>query len=210
MIECAYSMDIFHYEKDSDHVPGPHLKVIDDLLSHTVLRLIPYSVSPNSVTVVRFICVPVVVLLLLSQSYVWGTVVFAIGALTDALDGAMARTRGQITEWGKIADPLADKLLIGATALILVTRYIGVWVAVFLVCIECVLIARAVYRYAYGRSAGANAMGKAKMVLQSVALLSLFIYAVSGTAIYLVFATWGIYGAISLALASLILAPSAA
>ncbi len=188
---------------------GPHLKIADDFLRATILRLIPRSVSPNSVTVVRFVSVPIVITLLLVQSYAWGAAVFAAAALTDALDGAMARTRGQITRWGKIADPLADKLLIGSTALILVTRYIGIGVAALIIFLEVVLSARAVYRYAYGRSAGANATGKVKMVLQSFALLFLFIYVLGGPTFFLVAATWGLYSAILFALVSLLFMPSA-
>jgi len=188
---------------------GPHLQFVDDLLAATVLRLIPHSVTPNSITVVRFISVPIVIALLLLHWYVWAATVFAVAAFTDALDGAMARTRGQITRWGIIADPLADKLLIGTTALILVTSYVGLSVALLLVTIELLLMGRAAYRYVYGRSSGANAVGKVKMVVQSVALLALFVYVLSGAALFLTVATWGIYAAILLALASLALAPSA-
>ena len=176
MVEYSYSMhDVYMKEIPGSKI-GPHLEIADTFLSHTILRLIPRSVSPNSVTVVRFISVPIVITLLLTQSYAWGAAVFAVAALTDALDGAMARTRGQITRWGKIADPLADKLLIGGTALILVTRYMGLGMASLIVFLEIVLSARAAYRYAYGRSAGANATGKTKMVFQSFALLFLFAY----------------------------------
>lgn len=187
---------------------GPHLQIVDDLLSRTVLRLIPNTVSPNSVTIVRFISVPIVIFLLLEQNYAWGTVVFALSAFTDALDGAMARTRNQITYWGKVADPLADKLLIGATALILVTRFAGFELAALLVGIELLLVARAVYLHTRGANAGANAMGKTKMVLQSIALITLFVYALSGTSWYLTAAIGGLYLAIIFALLSLFTAPA--
>lgn len=188
---------------------GPHLKIADDFLSHTILLFIPNSISPNFITIVRFISVPVVIILLLLHSYEWGFVVFAVSALTDALDGAMARTRNRITQWGIIADPLADKLLIGTTALILVTNYVGLWVTIFLVGIELLLIARAIYMHAHGRNAGANAMGKIKMVFQSIAILVLFLYILSDVTFFLMFATWGLYAAIFFALISLILSPSA-
>ena len=188
--------------------PGPHSQLADDILSHTVLRLIPRSVTPNSVTIVRFICVPIVISLLLSESYGWAAIVFALAAFTDALDGAMARTRGQITFWGKVADPLADKLLIGATALILVSRFVGLDVAALVVGIELLLIIRALYRHKNGRDAGANAMGKVKMVLQSLALLTLFAYAIYGAPLLLAVAMVGLAFAILVALASLVTAPA--
>lgn len=188
---------------------GPHLKLVDDFLQVTVLRFIPYSVTPNSLTVIRFISIPMVAALLFTGEYEWGAGVFAFGALTDALDGAMARTRNQITPWGKIADPLADKLLIGTTALILVTRYVNVWLAILIVGLELALIIRAVYRYAEGKTAGANAMGKVKMVMQSIALLTLFVYVLSGAVFFLSLAIWGLYAAILFAFLSLTFAPSA-
>lgn len=187
---------------------GPHLQVVDDFLKHTVLQLIPNAVSPNAVTVVRFISVPVVIFLLLSENYAWGATVFALAALTDALDGAMARTRNQITYWGKVADPLADKLLISSTAIFLVTRFIDLEIAAFIVGIELLLIARAIYRYTSGQNAGANAMGKVKMVIQSIALIILFLYAISGAPLYLMFATWGLLLAIFFAVASLFTEPA--
>lgn len=193
---------------EKDPREGPHIKAIDNFLRCTLLRFIPHSISPNSVTVLRFLSVPVVAALLLMDSIAWGAGVFAFGALTDALDGAMARTRNRITQWGKIADPLADKLLVGTTALILVTRYVSFWVALALIAVELVTITRAVYMYAHGQNAGANAMGKIKMVIQCVALLTLFVYVLSGTGIFLTLATGGLYLAIFFALLSLSFAPS--
>lgn len=194
--------------RDEDIPPGPHLEIVDTFLNYTVLRFIPDVVSPNSVTIVRFLSVPVVAWLLLEQNYAWGALVFALAAFTDALDGAMARTRGRITHWGKIADPFADKLLIGSTALILVTRFVSLEIAVAIVSIELLLISRAAYLYSHKRRAGANAMGKVKMVLQSVALLSLFVYATTGISFYLSLALYGLYAAILAALVSLVTAPA--
>jgi len=195
--------------RDEGIPPGPHLEIVDTILNRTVLRLIPDSVSPNSVTVVRFVSVPIVAWLLLEHWYAWGAVVFALSAFTDALDGAMARTRNRITHWGKLADPFADKLLIGTTALILVTRFVSLEIAVVIVSIELLLITRAAYLYSHKRRAGANAMGKVKMVLQSVALFSLFVYATTGISFYLSLALYGLNVAILVALVSLVTAPAA-
>jgi CDP-diacylglycerol--glycerol-3-phosphate 3-phosphatidyltransferase len=193
---------------DKDIPTGPHLQIADDFLKYTLLRLIPQSVTPNAVTTVRFICVPIVIYLLLSENYAWGAVVFALAALTDALDGAMARTRHQITHWGKVADPLADKLLISSTAILLVTHFIDVEIAAFIVGIELLLIARAIYRHMSGQNVGANAMGKIKMVIQSVALIILFLYAIVGIPFYLTLATWGLFLAIFFAVVSLFTEPA--
>ena len=87
-------------------------KTIDGIIDKIFLRFIPHSIRPNQVTVIRFILIPFVYLLLINEHYEWGLVIFVIAACTDFIDGAMARTRNQITDTGKIIDPIADKLLI--------------------------------------------------------------------------------------------------
>ncbi len=75
---------------------------------------------PNFLTGLRILAVPVLIWLLASEgdsARIWAAAVFLIAALTDLVDGAVARRRNQITSFGKLADPIADKALIG-TALI--------------------------------------------------------------------------------------------
>jgi len=75
---------------------------------------------PNLLTGLRILAVPVLIWLLASDgnsARVWAMAVFLIAALTDLIDGAIARRRNQVTSFGKLADPIADKALIG-TALI--------------------------------------------------------------------------------------------
>lgn len=66
---------------------------------------------PNALTVFRLLLVPVFTWLYSLGEYTWGLVVFVAAALTDMLDGYLARRWGQITDFGKLADPLADKLM---------------------------------------------------------------------------------------------------
>ncbi|MEK7552564.1 MAG: CDP-alcohol phosphatidyltransferase family protein, partial [Patescibacteria group bacterium] len=97
----------------------------DQLLAKTVIPLLPRRTTPNQITTFRFLTVPVVFFLLIFGSYFWAGIVFLVAAFSDALDGALARTTDRITDWGKLFDPLADKLLIGGTAAILVTRFLS-------------------------------------------------------------------------------------
>jgi len=187
----------------------PHILRTDRLLNWSVLRFVPQWMTPNKITVVRFICVPVVAFLLLSHSYLWGGILFAFAAFTDALDGARARVEDEVTSWGKVADPLADKLLIGTVAVILVVHYIGVWVAVAVIGIDLILVVRALFMLSQKKKVEANRAGKAKMLFQSVALVSLFIYIVSSIPLFLVIATYLLYVAIVFAVVSLILYASA-
>lgn len=146
-------------------------KTIDGAIDKIFLRFIPKSVRPNQVTVVRFILIPVIYWLLSNQMLILGLVVFTIAALTDAIDGTMARTRDQITDLGKVIDPIADKLMI-----LTVLFYIG-WdlllIKVFVIYIFCEILA-VLFGYALapflGSTIGANYFGKIKLNLQCISI----------------------------------------
>ncbi len=152
---------------------------IDKLLERSILKLIPGSVAPNHVTVFRYATIPFILYLLILEHYVPALILFSISAFSDALDGAMARTRNRITEWGKINDPIADKLLIGGSGIFLVTKHIGVAMIVAILAIELIIVVYALYRRKRGEKiVSALLPGKIKMVLQSVALIILLVYSV--------------------------------
>lgn len=69
--------------------------------------------TPNALTMSRVALVPVLALALLNQNLNLALAVFALGMATDVLDGHIARTRGPITDFGKLMDPIADKLFVG-------------------------------------------------------------------------------------------------
>ena len=74
----------------------------------------------NILTAIRFGMVPFFAYYLYVQQYVIAAVIFVAAGLTDVLDGYVARKLGEVTKWGKLADPLADKLM-QITALIMLT-----------------------------------------------------------------------------------------
>lgn len=147
----------------------------DKLLAATILKLIPHYVHPNHFTLFRLLASPVLATLMYWESYVWGLSVFLLLALTDAIDGSLARTRNQITNWGKIYDPLADKILIGCMVFIIVFRYIDPWTAYFIMAIELIIIATAWIRKRRGQIVQANVWGKIKMILQVVGVATLLL-----------------------------------
>ena len=179
---------------------------IDKALAVTVLWLIPKSVTPNQVTLFRFITTPFVVWLLLADYYIAGGVLFIISAFSDAVDGALARTRDQITDWGKTYDPLADKFLISITAIILIPTFIGIHLAVLIIGIESLFIVGAYYKRKKYPSiqVQANTLGKIKMFLQSLGLAVLILYIVFSVPLFLLFATNILYTAVIFALVNLI------
>ena len=73
---------------------------------------------PNAITTLRIVLAPVTAVLLLqpgARSRLVAMAVFLVAALSDLADGALARQRGEITDFGKLVDPIADKLLLAAT-----------------------------------------------------------------------------------------------
>ncbi len=131
--------------------------------------------AANIVTLVRFLLVPLVVVALLLDGggggWRWVAAgVFTLAAATDRLDGWLARRLGQVTDWGKLVDPIADKALVG-TALIALSALgdLPWWVTVVILVRELGVTALrfAVLRYAV---IAASPGGKAKTVLQTIGI----------------------------------------
>lgn len=175
---------------------------IDRLLEKTLLPFVPKKVTPNQITLFRFACIPFVIFFLLIDYYVWGILVFAVAALSDALDGALARTTKRITSWGTLFDPFADKLLIGSAVLLLVVKLISPFLAIAIVVIEITLILSAYVRFK-GKVVPAKTVGKIKMVLQCLGIIFLLLHVLFGSATLLTLATYTLYLALVFALFSL-------
>lgn len=163
--------------------PVPAQNFTDNLLGRTWLRLFPHSVHPNHLTILRFILTPVVLALMYYDYHGWAFTVFVIAVCTDFLDGAMARTRQQITKLGMVIDPIADKLLIGGVLAVIGHendwQFSGVGflnaavpaILAFIV-LELVLLAIGMGVAKPGdRVRPANVFGKTKMVIQSLAVI---------------------------------------
>jgi CDP-diacylglycerol--glycerol-3-phosphate 3-phosphatidyltransferase len=146
-------------------------KTIDDLIDKVFLRYIPNTVRPNQITTVRFVLIPIIYWFLAQNDVGIALIIFIIAASTDFIDGAMARTRHQITDLGKVIDPIADKLLI-MTALL----YIGIeytLIKIFIVYIIFELFAVLIgyfFSFAIGKPIGANVFGKIKLILQCLSI----------------------------------------
>ncbi len=176
----------------------------DRVLAATILKLIPARVLPNHITVFRFMATPIVIFLMISEKYYIGLWAFLLTAFTDAIDGSLARTRNQITDWGKIYDPLADKILIGSMVFVIVLRYIDFWTAVIIISIEIIFIIAACIRRKSGREVQANIWGKIKMMLQVVGVAILLLAVVFDLANLLPLASKTLYLAIAFAIVSLL------
>ena len=177
------------------------ITVSDKILAKLFLIFLPKWVTPNHVTIFRFLTIPFVVLLITTEQYGWGAILFIVSAFSDALDGALARTTNQITDWGKMFDPLADKLLIGIVAVILIPKFLNVWIAVAIVTIELIIILSAYYQKRYqNANIQSEKSGKVKMLFQSVGVGALFVYMVMPIPVLVVVAQYTLYLAILFAL----------
>jgi CDP-diacylglycerol---glycerol-3-phosphate 3-phosphatidyltransferase len=135
---------------------------------------------PNFLTVLRILLVPVVVVALLEETPNADTlaaVVFAVAAFTDGLDGYIARSRGSITTFGKLMDPLADKLLIIAPLISLVSLgRIEAWVAMVIIAREFAVTALRMVAAEQGVVIAASALGKAKTIIQVAAIFAVIAF----------------------------------
>ncbi|MBU4375451.1 CDP-alcohol phosphatidyltransferase family protein [Patescibacteria group bacterium] len=184
--------------------PAEEIYWHDRILAKTVLKFFPKFIIPNHITVFRFLATPVVAALMFYEHYYIGLFAFLLVAFTDALDGSMARTRNQITEWGKIYDPLADKILIASMVFIIVLRYIDFWTAIIIIGLEIIIIFTAWVRKSNGKSVQANWWGKIKMCLQVLGVVILLLSIVFDWAALLPFASGVLYLAIAFAIVSLL------
>lgn len=147
----------------------------DKIFSRTLLKLIPHKVRPNYLTAVRLVMVPWVALFIWLGNYWIGLILFLIAALTDALDGALARTRNQITAWGKLFDPLADKFLICTVVFVLVLKYVDFFTAWVIIILESVIVVAALLKKRDGTDVQSNFWGKTKMILQVAGVVFLLL-----------------------------------
>ncbi len=140
---------------------------------------------PNALTVLRILGVPVFLWLLLREGgddaswRWWAFGVFALLMITDRLDGELARRNNLITDFGKIADPIADKaLMIGALVGLNVIGVLPWWVTVIIVVRELGITVWRMVLLRQGKVVPASKGGKLKTVLQTLAV-GLFIMPVS-------------------------------
>ena len=137
---------------------------------------------PNKLTILRIILVPIFMgFLFLRQvnplySEILALVTFVIAALTDGLDGYLARKNQLITKFGKIVDPLADKLLISAALISFVAlNEITAWAAIIIIGRELAVTGLRVVAASEGIVISASKWGKAKTILQITAIIMVIV-----------------------------------
>lgn len=134
----------------------------------------------NKITLLRILMVPLVVMLLCFQGPVFCTLAalaFIFAAITDWLDGYIARRHNLVSSMGKFLDPLADKVLICSVLIMFVELgWAPAWVVIIIVCRELVVTGLRALAIDEGIVLAADRFGKAKTVLQIVAIVPLMLH----------------------------------
>ena len=135
---------------------------------------------PNSLTLFRVACIPVLVFLLFfpnKPTSFLAALVFALASISDLLDGFLARRQQLVTTFGKFLDPLADKLIVSAALIMLIPLgRAPAWMVVVIVGRELAITGLRSVAVSEGKVISADELGKKKMVFQIVAILGLLLH----------------------------------
>ena len=141
--------------------------------------MVPLNV-PNVLTLLRILLVPVVVVALLDETPngdLLAAIVFALASVTDWVDGWVARSRNTITTFGKLMDPVADKLLvIGALVSLVSLDRLPAWVAMVIIARELAVTMTRMAATGQGVVISANRYGKVKTVFQVATIFLLIAF----------------------------------
>ncbi|MBR0308250.1 MAG: CDP-diacylglycerol--glycerol-3-phosphate 3-phosphatidyltransferase [Mogibacterium sp.] len=131
---------------------------------------------PNKLTIARVIAVPFFIIAFLMSKYWIALVLFCAASVTDFFDGKIARERGLVTNFGKIMDPLADKILVySALCLFIEADIIAAWMLIVILAREFVIAGMRTVAASEGRVLAAGMSGKIKTVLQMFAVIVLLL-----------------------------------
>jgi CDP-diacylglycerol--glycerol-3-phosphate 3-phosphatidyltransferase len=145
---------------------------------------------PNYLTLARIVLVPLLVVILLTpfaeewfgiSSYALAIAIFLAASFTDILDGHLARRRNQVSNFGKLLDPIADKLLVSAALIVLVEKHLApAWAVVVILGREFIITGLRSVAASEGIVIAAQKIGKIKMWAQCVAIVALLVAGATG------------------------------
>ena len=161
----------------------------------------------NKLTMLRVILVPIFLIFLIGKGIPYGsiiaTLIFIIASLTDQLDGYIARSRNQITNFGKFMDPLADKLLVCSALIIFVELgYIPSWAVVIIIGREFIVSGIRLIAADNGTVIAANMLGKIKTNAQM--FMSIFMILNIDNKVFKIITLVLMYASVALTIISLI------
>lgn len=135
--------------------------------------------TPNRITIFRMIIAPlflIIYFLNINYKMLISAVIFAVGAITDAIDGKLARKNNIVTNFGKLLDPIADKMLVTAGFLALMQDGLcNIWIVMLMLTREFAVTSVRLIAAAQGVVIPANIGGKIKTVFQMVSLIAIML-----------------------------------
>ncbi len=129
---------------------------------------------PNKITLARIFLIPLFIAVLMTRGFMFcdiaSALIFAVAALTDGIDGYLARKNNQVTDLGKFLDPIADKLLIASALICLVElQRIPAYMAIIIIAREFIVTGLRIVAISNGVVMAAEMTGKIKTVIQIIA-----------------------------------------
>ncbi|MBO6233601.1 MAG: CDP-diacylglycerol--glycerol-3-phosphate 3-phosphatidyltransferase [Clostridia bacterium] len=127
---------------------------------------------PNILTIIRFLLIPFIVFCIFNNEFIWAFVFFTISGITDVADGFIARKFNLVSNFGKLMDPLADKLTqIATLASLVIVNIIPLWILIIVLVKEFIMIVGASFLYGKDVVVYSKWYGKLATVLFYVAIV---------------------------------------
>lgn len=131
-----------------------------------------FKYVPNILTLIRFLLIPLILILLSQGKYIDAIIVFSISGITDILDGVIARKFNFISDFGKLMDPLADKFTqISMLVMLTVKKIIPIWIVIVVFIKEFCMICGASFLYGKELVVSSKWYGKASTTLFYIAIV---------------------------------------
>ena len=133
---------------------------------------------PNLFTFLRFLLTPILIILILNNYFSLATIIFLIAGITDAIDGFLARYLHQTTKLGACLDPIADKLLLCSSFVLLAWyQFIPSWLAVIVLCRDAFILLGALLLFLFNIEfeIKPSLLGKATTLVQIITVLAVLI-----------------------------------
>ena len=134
---------------------------------------------PNKLSIARALCIPVIVVLLYMDSdtcRILAGALFILAALTDLVDGKIARKYNLVTDFGKFIDPVADKLLVLTTLIMLIhLDMMDAWIVILILCRELAVDGLRMVAVTKGKVIAAGPLGKWKTACQMILISAMLI-----------------------------------